>query len=277
MARTQVYIARNIAPTRTGQTHLNCRAGKDLLAEGVAEAGADALFAYAELWGMLLKQIECEMAQSREVLRPIVALDPTVVRAESYVQHPMASVLNRPMRAYGAGNGLSLCRQRRDEIRRSRPICPSMRRSLSTMSVLEGFGDRQCGEATGTRSPADQRKRDAVLFRGEADQRVDRQSRAADEAKAEVGRKRPRAEQLASWASLVCAASSRWPSTRSTAISLPKRARSLLSASSRSSPAPWTSLRSRSLRSSPERRTSPTARCDATEKLLQVSSGWTIS
>lgn len=196
MARTQVYIARNIAPTRTGQTHLNCRAGKDLLAEGVAEAGADALFAYAELWGMLLKQIECEMAQSREVLRPIVALDPTVVRAESYVQHPMASVLNRPMRAYGAGNGLSLCRQRRDEIRRSRPICPSMRRSLSTMSVLEGFGDRQCGEAAGTRSPADQRKRDAVLFRGEADQRVDRQSRAADEAKAEVGRKRPRAEQL---------------------------------------------------------------------------------
>lgn len=62
---------------------------------------------------MLLKQIEREMAQGREVRGPIPAPDPAVVLAEGHVQYPMASVINLPIGTYGAGNVRG---QRSDEI-----------------------------------------------------------------------------------------------------------------------------------------------------------------
>ena len=83
-----------------GQPHLNLSAGKDFLEKEIAETSTDAFLPYTQLWRMSLDQIECEMAQSRKVLRPVAPSDLTVIFAERHVEDPVASVLHLSMGAH---------------------------------------------------------------------------------------------------------------------------------------------------------------------------------
>jgi hypothetical protein len=61
---------------------------------------------------VLLKQIECDMAQHGEILGRMALTNAAIVLTKGDVEHSMEAVFNRPVGAHGVEDGLCLSRKR---------------------------------------------------------------------------------------------------------------------------------------------------------------------
>ena len=65
---------------------------------------------------LLLEQIECNVAQDRDVLRCMILANPTCIFPHRYIQAPVQAVLNSPMPAHRCEQRFRISRQTADEV-----------------------------------------------------------------------------------------------------------------------------------------------------------------
>ena len=100
----------------SGQTHELTSRGKDLQAEVIAKAGAEAFFPDTDFGRLLLEKIERKLAQQRKVFGAIASADTALIFVEGHINYPVAAILDRPMRAGCLTQPSGFSRRRADEV-----------------------------------------------------------------------------------------------------------------------------------------------------------------